>query len=152
MKRLSQPIFLRHTYQNYVYLYGSHDFANRYNVLRRVVIDGSQSDRACTLAREQLSISAIIEMAVAARSIATIGGTTPRHVTTLSIPLSPGYRVAIDSSAASVHIAAHPPFPRAKCAPLKSTTRKRAHCSHWQCPRVFLSLLSSVDRQARYKK
>lgn len=68
------------------------------------LVTGSLLDRA----REQLSISAIIEMAAAARSIATVGETTPRHVTTLSIPLSPDYRVAIDSCAASVHIGLHP--------------------------------------------
>jgi hypothetical protein len=32
-------------------------------------------------------------MAAAARSIVTVGETSPRHVTTLSIPLSPNYRL-----------------------------------------------------------
>jgi len=80
-------------------------------------IDIAYSDRACcrqsvrsrlTGAREQLSINAIIEMAAAARSIVTVGETSPRRVTTLSIPLSPDYRVAIDSHPASVHVGAHP--------------------------------------------
>jgi len=51
-----------------------------------------------------------LEMAAAVRSIATVDRTTLRHVTTLSIPLSAGYRVAIDSNAASVHKGAHPPL------------------------------------------
>lgn len=68
------------------------------------IATSSSSDRAYTRTREQLSISAIIEMAAAVRSIATVGETTPRHVTILSIPLNVDYRVAIDSSAASVHI------------------------------------------------
>lgn len=82
-----------------------------FGIITAIGIVISSSSDCLHIAREQLSISAIIEMAAAVRSIANVDETTLQHVTTLSIPLSLHYRVAIDSSVASVHIEVHPPLP-----------------------------------------
>lgn len=61
-------------------IYADREFANRRSatvLVARPVVIGSPSNRVYSSAREQLSISAIIEMAAAAGSVAAVGGITP---------------------------------------------------------------------------
>lgn len=95
-------------------------------------------------------------MAAAVRSIATVDGTTLHHVTTLSIPLSADYRVAIDSNAASVHKGAHPGplLCELKRMPFKVDNVHTRKCVHMATKNIFLPFagtqsLFRTDKNAR---